>query len=277
MADINPLVWVDVETTGLDPNVHVLLEVAIVVTDQNLQEIAEPFSVVIRPTFKAFAEMGDVVREMHLNSGLLAELDDGVDLEVARDMVVTYLTNQVFPLGPAPLAGNNVGFDRAFLQAYIPDALPFVHYRNVDVSTVKELARRWAPELLETAPEKTGNHRALGDILDSIAELSHYRNMGLLRNAVHVARKGIVDEPIVRPYADQAPKSTIGGRSHEQQCKVCQVVARIRTPLERRQVETALADLDITVPFIVAEFRDRGVSLSPTSVYRHRAWLRGER
>lgn len=169
------LVWIDCEMTGLDPDHDVLIEVAALITDADLNVLGEGVDVVVKPEPEALAGMSKFVREMHTSSGLLAELDDGLDLQTAEQRVLEYVKAWVPESGVAPLAGNSVHADKAFLRLGMPALTKHLHYRLIDVSTLKELARRWNPAVLDSAPEKTGNHRALGDIQDSIAELRHYR------------------------------------------------------------------------------------------------------
>lgn len=170
-----PIVWIDCEMTGLNPDKDVLIEVAAVVTDADLNVLGEGVEAVIRPEPDALEGMEKIVRDMHTASGLLAELEDGIALETAEKKVLEYVQSWVPEARVAPLAGNSVHADKAFLRVGMPTLTEHLHYRIIDVSTLKELARRWYPEVLEAAPEKTGNHRALGDILDSIAELKYYR------------------------------------------------------------------------------------------------------
>lgn len=169
------LVWIDCEMTGLDPDADVLIEVAALVTDAQLNVLGAGVDVVIRPEPDALAGMSKYVRQMHTDSGLLDELDDGLSLAAAEQKVLDYVRAWVPEAGAAPLAGNSVHADKAFLRLGMPALTKHLHYRLIDVSTLKELARRWYPDVLDSAPEKTGNHRALGDIQDSIAELRHYR------------------------------------------------------------------------------------------------------
>ncbi|WP_120004937.1 oligoribonuclease [Nesterenkonia muleiensis] len=173
------MVWIDCEMTGLNPEQDVLIEVAAVVTDADLNVLDDGVDAVIRPDLEALAGMEKVVREMHTASGLLAELEDGIALESAEKKVLEYVKAWVPEAGVAPLAGNSVHADKAFLRLGMPALTEHLHYRIIDVSTLKELARRWSPEVLAAAPKKTGNHRAMGDILDSIAELKHYRKQML--------------------------------------------------------------------------------------------------
>ncbi|GAA1803698.1 oligoribonuclease [Nesterenkonia flava] len=169
------MVWIDCEMTGLLPEKDVLLEVAALVTDADLTILGEGVSVVIRPPEGAVEKMAPIVQKMHTDSGLLAELDQGISLKEAEDRVLDYVTSWVPEARVAPLAGNSVHADKMFLRVGMPRLTEHLHYRLIDVSTLKELARRWNPQALESAPRKTGNHRALGDIRDSIEELRHYR------------------------------------------------------------------------------------------------------
>ncbi|WP_318778949.1 oligoribonuclease [Nesterenkonia natronophila] len=173
------MVWIDCEMTGLSPEKDVLIEVAALVTDSELNVLGEGVEVVIRPDLEALAGMEKIVRDMHTASGLLAELEDGIAVETAEKKVLEYVQAWIPEAGVAPLAGNSVHADRAFLRIGMPTLTEHLHYRIVDVSTLKELASRWYPEVKASAPKKTGNHRAMGDILDSIAELRHYREQML--------------------------------------------------------------------------------------------------
>lgn len=170
-----PLVWIDCEMTGLDLDADVLVEIAVVVTDADLAPLDEGIARVIRPTAEALAQMSDVVRDMHTQSGLLPLLEDGEDVAVVEAEVLAYVQSHVPEARKVPLAGNTVHMDRAFLVKQMPALEAHLHYRNVDVSSIKELARRWFPRAYFAAPDKTGGHRALGDILDSIRELQYYR------------------------------------------------------------------------------------------------------
>ncbi len=170
-----PLVWIDCEMTGLDLESDVLVEVAALVTDGELNVLGEGVDVVIRPPAAALEQMGDFVREMHTSSGLLAELEQGLDLAEAEQLVLDHVRQFVPEPRKAPLAGNTIGTDRAFLLRQMPQLEAHVHYRNVDVSSFKELARRWYPRIYYHAPAKGGNHRALADIQESIEEMRYYR------------------------------------------------------------------------------------------------------
>lgn len=182
------LVWIDCEMTGLDIEADGLVEVAALVTDAELNVLGEGVDVVIKPTAEQLANMGEFVTEMHTKSGLLPLLDDGVSLDEAEKLVLDYIREHVPVSRKVPLAGNTVGTDRAFLAKYMPELEGWLHYRNVDVSTIKELAKRWYPKAHYKAPAKGGNHRALADIQESIEELRYYRE------AVFVEQPGLASE-----------------------------------------------------------------------------------
>lgn len=169
------LVWVDCEMTGLDLVNDELIEVAALVSDGDLNILGEGVDVVIRPSIAALEHMGDFVRAMHESSGLLAQLDAGTTMAEAERQVLDYVRSLVPEARKAPLAGNTIGTDRAFLSVQMPELEGYVHYRNVDVSSIKELARRWYPRVYYQSPAKSGNHRALADIQESIEELRYYR------------------------------------------------------------------------------------------------------
>ncbi|MFZ0530931.1 MAG: oligoribonuclease [Propionicimonas sp.] len=169
------LVWVDCEMTGLDLSSDALIEVAALVTDSQLNVLGEGITVVIKPSDQALAQMGDFVRTMHAKSGLLPLLDDGLEMAEAEERLLAYIREHVPEPRRAPLAGNTIGTDRAFLARDMPTLEGHVHYRNVDVSSIKELARRWYPRAYYNTPAKNGNHRALADICESIEELRYYR------------------------------------------------------------------------------------------------------
>ncbi|CEA08382.1 Oligoribonuclease [Arthrobacter saudimassiliensis] len=161
--------------TGLDITRDALIEVAVLVTDAELNVLGTGVDVVIRPDDEALAGMGDFVREMHTTSGLLKELPGGMSMAEAEAEVIEYITAWVPEPKKAQLAGNSVGTDRLFLARDMPEVINHLHYRVIDVSTIKELARRWYPRAYFQAPAKHGGHRALGDIRDSINELRYYR------------------------------------------------------------------------------------------------------
>ncbi len=169
------LVWIDCEMTGLDLAVDELIEIAIVITDFELRAVDEGFQIVIRPSEAAMAHMNEFVTEMHRTSGLLDELPTGIPIAEAQAQALAYIKRFVPQEGKAPLAGNTIGTDRMFLAKYMPDLDGWLHYRNVDVSSIKELSRRWYPRVFFQAPAKDGGHRALADIRESIRELAYYR------------------------------------------------------------------------------------------------------
>jgi oligoribonuclease len=170
------LVWIDCEMTGLDLGADALIEVAALVTDFELNVLGDGVDVVIRPGQEALDQMVDFVRNMHTESGLLDALPNGVSLDEAEQMVLGYVRQHCPEGSRPPLAGNTVATDRAFLARDMPDLESFLHYRIVDVSSIKELSRRWYPRAYYNAPPKTGNHRALADIQESIEELRYYRS-----------------------------------------------------------------------------------------------------
>ncbi len=169
------LVWIDCEMTGLDLAHDALIEVAALVTDDQLNVLGEGVDVIIKPPVEALAAMSEFVTRMHTNSGLLAALETGVTMAEAEATVMAYIRQHVPEPDKAPLAGNTISTDRAFLARDMPQLEDHLHYRNIDVSSIKELVRRWYPRVFFAAPEKHGNHRALGDIKDSITELRYYR------------------------------------------------------------------------------------------------------
>ncbi|NUU06685.1 oligoribonuclease [Leifsonia sp. C5G2] len=170
------LVWIDCEMTGLDLEVDELVEIAVVITDFELNVLDPGLSIVIKPDDSALANMGDFVRQMHTTSGLIEEIPNGKSLAEAEYEVLEYVLKFAPTARTAPLAGNTIGTDRMFLAKYMPRLDNHLHYRNVDVSSIKELARRWFPRIYFNAPEKNGGHRALADILESIRELDYYRS-----------------------------------------------------------------------------------------------------
>ncbi len=169
------IVWIDCEMTGLDLERDALIEVAALVTDSELTILGDGVDVVIACDEQALESMPDVVREMHTSSGLLDELAAGVTMAQAQDMVMAYVREWVPDPRKAPLAGNTVGTDRGFLARDMPELEQHLHYRIIDVSSIKELSRRWFPRAYYNAPKKNGGHRALVDIRESIEELRYYR------------------------------------------------------------------------------------------------------
>ncbi len=161
--------------TGLSIDDDALIEVAVLVTDSELNVLGDGVDVVIAPPPGAVEQMGDFVRQMHTVSGLLEELPHGIPMQEAEDRILAYITQWVPEPGKAQLAGNSVGTDRLFLSRDMPRVIDHLHYRIIDVSTIKELARRWFTRAYFQSPTKNGGHRALGDIRDSIRELRYYR------------------------------------------------------------------------------------------------------
>ena len=178
------LVWIDCEMTGLDVDRDGLCEIAVIVTDFDLVPLHPGFEIVIDPGEEALANMGGFVRGMHEASGLLPRLEQGVSVAEAERQVIAYLRQHV-TAGRRPIvAGNTIGMDRRFIAKYMPELEERLHYRSIDVSTIKELSRRWYPAAFFGAPEKRGGHRALADIAESIQELAYFRD------AVLVAQPG---------------------------------------------------------------------------------------
>ena len=196
------IVWIDCEMTGLDLRRDALIEVAVLVTDSQLNVLGDGVDVVIAPPPGALDGMPDVVREMHTTSGLLAELPTGTTMSAAEDAVLEYVEQWVPEPRRAPLAGNSVGTDRGFLARDMPRLEQHLHYRIVDVSSIKELARRWFPRVYFASPAKAGGHRALADIRESIEELKYYREALFVphpgpdsETARAIARKYVVPSP----------------------------------------------------------------------------------
>lgn len=178
MADY--IVWVDCEMTGLDVQVDEICEIAVVVTDQELVEVDPGLQIVVKPGRKALKNMGEFVTNMHTESGLIDEMPQGVSIQEAETQVLKYIKQWIPEERTAPLAGNSIGTDRMFLNRQMPTLDAFLHYRNIDVSSIKELTRRWYPRVYFQMPKKTGNHRALADIKESIKELRYYRGTVLV-------------------------------------------------------------------------------------------------
>ena len=178
----------DLEMTGLEPTRHVIVEIATLLTDDDLNVVGEGPDVVIHATPEQLAEMGPFVTDMHTKSGLLPEIiASRVSLDEAQATTLAFVRSHILEPRSVPLCGNSIGTDRRFLQEYMPELEAFLHYRNVDVSTLKELARRWRPDVVAALPEKSATHRALDDIRESLQELAHYR--------AHIFRfKDAVDE-----------------------------------------------------------------------------------
>ena len=184
------LVWIDCEMTGLDVSIDELVEVAVVITDYDLVPVDPGFSIVIKPDKSALDNMGEFVTNMHRESGLLEEIPNGVALADAEYAVNEYILRFVPTPQTAPLAGNTIGTDRTFLAKYMPRVDAHLHYRSIDVSSIKELSRRWFPRVYFNAPAKDGGHRALADIRESIRELEYYRR------AVFTPEPGLTTEQV---------------------------------------------------------------------------------
>ncbi len=169
------IVWVDCEMTGLDIEKDEICEIAVIVTDGELKPVDDGIQIVVKTSDSAMANMGDFVRQMHTDSGLLSEIPNGNSASAAELLVLDYLKKYITEPKTAPLAGNSIGTDRMFLIKYMPNLDAFLHYRNIDVSSLKELVRRWYPRVYFNLPKKNGAHRALADIRESIQELRYYR------------------------------------------------------------------------------------------------------
>jgi oligoribonuclease len=195
------LVWIDCEMTGLDIERDALVEIACLVTDGELALLDDGVDLVIKPPAEAVDQMVDVVREMHTASGLLAELAAGVTLAEAQEQVLRYVRGHVPEPRKVPLCGNSIATDRTFIARDMPELDTYLHYRMVDVSSIKELARRWYPRAYFASPQKHGGHRALADIRESIQELRYYRE------AIFVPSPGpdsVTARQIATRYAAQA-------------------------------------------------------------------------
>ncbi|MEI6845166.1 MAG: oligoribonuclease [Actinomycetes bacterium] len=176
MAQDSPhLIWIDCEMTGLSLQTDALVEIAVLVTDSDLAIIGEGVDLVIKADANKIASMNDFVTKMHTDSGLINEIPHGTSLSNAEDTIIAYLESASTQPGKSPLAGNSVSVDRNFIARDMPRLNDYLHYRTIDVSSIKELSRRWHPRVYFNSPAKTGNHRALGDIQDSINELRYYR------------------------------------------------------------------------------------------------------
>ena len=177
LESANMLAWIDLEMTGLDPDVHVIVEIATLITDDQLNLIAEGPDLVISATEEQLEKMDPVVVEMHTKSGLLDEIKASkITLEEAGSQTLSFLMEHITKKGTVPLCGNSIGTDRRFLAKWLPEIEDFLHYRSVDVTSIKELGKRWFPKVTGAAPEKNGGHRAMDDIKASLFELQYYRD-----------------------------------------------------------------------------------------------------
>jgi len=176
-AEDDRLVWIDLEMTGLDVERHVIVEIACLVSDSQLELIDDGIDIVVHQPAAAMAAMDDFVQKMHTKSGLLPQIEAStVDLATAGAQVLEYVKGHVPKEGQAPLCGNSIGVDRRFLDRGLPELDQYLHYRSIDVSSLKELCRRWYPEVYRGRPSKKETHRALDDIRESVAELRYYRD-----------------------------------------------------------------------------------------------------
>lgn len=192
----DPIVWVDLEMTGLEPETDVIIEIAVIISDGSLEHLIEGPDLVIHATDEELGRMPKVVVEMHAASGLTDVVRAAtMDVRTAEQEVLKFVKAHVPQARTAPLGGNSIGTDRMFLRRYMPGLEAYLHYRNVDVSTLKELVVRWYPGLLDTRPDKQGGHRALADIRESIAELAWYREQ------VFRAPEGPTETPTETPTA----------------------------------------------------------------------------
>jgi oligoribonuclease len=188
MKSSEKLVWIDCEMTGLDVERDALVEVAVLITDNELTVLDEGFSIVIKPNPQSLEQMSEFVTAMHQESGLLELLAGGVELSEAESQILDYVKKFAPEAKTAPLAGNSIGTDRMFLNRYMPRLDSHLHYRNIDVSSIKELVRRWYPKTYFQLPKKAGGHRALADIHESIAELKFYQR------SVFIEQPGLTTE-----------------------------------------------------------------------------------
>ncbi|HEY1626188.1 MAG TPA: oligoribonuclease [Streptosporangiaceae bacterium] len=203
------LVWIDCEMTGLDIERDALIEIACLVTDGELNLFDEGIDLIIKPPAEALVSMPDIVRDMHTTSGLLDELGGGIALAEAADLVLDYVRRHVSEPRKVPLCGNSIATDRWFIARDMPELDAYLHYRMVDVSSIKELARRWFPRAYFASPAKHGGHRALADIKESVQELRYYRE------AVFVPQPG-PDSATAREIAAKytQPQSPAAGSAH---------------------------------------------------------------
>jgi oligoribonuclease len=201
------LVWIDCEMTGLDIERDALVEIACLVTDGELNLLDEGVDLIIKPPAESLETMPDVVREMHTASGLLDELPGGISVDEAAELVLDYVRGHVKEPRKVPLCGNSIATDRWFIARDMPELDAYLHYRMVDVSSIKELARRWFPRAYFASPAKHGGHRALADIRESVQELRYYRDV------VFVPRPGpdsATAREIAKRYAEPAGEGARG-------------------------------------------------------------------
>jgi oligoribonuclease len=176
-VDADRLIWIDLEMTGLDVVKNVIVEIACIATDSELVALDDGIDIVVHPEPEALEHMDDFVRQMHTKSGLLVAMEASTtDLATAGAAAMEYVKRHVPSARTAPVCGNSIGVDRRFLDQYLPELNGYLHYRSIDVSSIKELCRRWYPEIYKKRPSKNETHRALDDIRESIEELRYYRD-----------------------------------------------------------------------------------------------------
>jgi oligoribonuclease len=207
------LAWIDLEMTGLDPARHTIVEIATLITDDDLAIIEEGPDLVVHATPEQLAEMDEFVLNMHTRSGLLADIERStLSLADAGAQTLEFLQRHIPEPRTVPLAGNSIGTDRRFLATQLPEIEDYLHYRSVDVSTIKELCRRWRPEIYRAAPSKKGGHRALQDIRESVAELAYYRDAFFIQGAAPSptpptpSTPEAADAPATAPAAGPTPE-----------------------------------------------------------------------
>ena len=194
---IDRLVWIDLEMTGLDPERDVVLEIAALITDSELQPVGDGLDIVISQPASALEGMADVVRDMHARSGLTpAVLASTVSLREAEEAVLALVKSQVPEARTVPLCGNSIATDRTFIVRHMAELDAWLHYRMIDVSSIKELAKRWYPKAYYGAPQKAGGHRALADVQESVAELRYYRSTIFLPPPAAPPAVGAGEEPV---------------------------------------------------------------------------------
>jgi oligoribonuclease len=203
------IVWLDLEMTGLNINTNEpgkrddeIVEIGVIVTDGNLVPLDKGMQLVIKPTDAAMANMGSFVRSMHEKSGLLPLIKDGVSVADAEKQVLAYIQKHIPLRQTAQMGGNTIHMDRRFLAKYMPTVEDWVHYRNVDTSTIKEVLYRWFPYVVDAAPEKVGNHRALADAIESIRELAFYRELLFTIDAIDPERLAAARSKVTDAWAD---------------------------------------------------------------------------
>ncbi len=209
-------VWIDCEMTGLDLQCDALIEIACLVTDADLNLLDEGLDLIIKPPAEALETMPDVVREMHTTSGLLDELAGGISLAEAQELVLGYVRGHISEPRRVPLCGNSIATDRWFIARDMPELDAYLHYRMVDVSSIKELARRWFPRAYFASPAKHGGHRALADIKESVQELRYYRETVFVpQPGPDSATAREIAAKYTQPGADQHGADAVGGSGPE--------------------------------------------------------------